>query len=238
MTQRPSRNVVLVAVGVMVALALLVLVLVMRLPVVVGLGSRVKLPIFHGASTWVDIMLFVLMGIAAAVYIVRRSDAAYAWEVGLRAVAMPLWAVNSLLGFIAALSTWDFTGSKQSPLVVARQDPRLTAQLVILLGVGVVLLLDWLVHEKRLYKAITDLVFVGLATFMLSDIFLDPAKRALHPDSPVLNSGWDIKLPFFGIVAAWFACMLIGAWLIRGFVGPDVPHTPSPPRNSSFLPTA
>ena len=48
---------------------------------------------------------------------------------------------------------------------------------------------------------------------MLSDIFLDPAKRALHPDSPVLNSGWDIKLPFFAIVAGWFACMLVGAWL-------------------------
>ncbi len=83
------------------------------------------------------------------------------------------------------------------------------------------LLLDWLVHEKRLYKAITDIVFVALATVLLSDIFLDPAKRALHPDSPVLNSGWEIKGPFFGIVAAWLACMLIGAWLIRGFVGPE-----------------
>ena len=134
---------------------------------------------------------------------------------------MPLWAVNSVLGFIAAMNTWDFTGSKQSPLVVARQDPRLTAQFVLLLGVGIVLLLDWLVHEKRLYKAITDVVFVAVATYMLSDIFLDPAKRALHPDSPVLNSGWEIKGPFFGIVAAWLALMLIGAWLIRGFVGPE-----------------
>jgi len=221
MSQKPSRNVVLISLGAMVALGAVALVLVMRLPEVVGLGSRVKLPIFHGASTWVDLILFVLMGVAALVYVVRRGDAAYAWEVGLRSVAMPLWAANSAMGFIAAMNTWDFTGSKQSPLVVARQDPRLTAQLVILLAIGVVLLLDWLVHEKRIHKAVTDLAFVGLATYMLSDIFLDPAKRALHPDSPVLNSGWDIKLPFFGIVAAWFGCMLIGAWLARGFVEPD-----------------
>jgi hypothetical protein len=221
MHEKPTRNVVIVALGAMLALALVVFVLVLRLPVVVGLGSRVKLPIFHGASTWVDIMLFALMGIAAVVYIVRRSDAVYAWEVGLRGVAMPLWAVNSVLGFIAAMNTWDFTGSKQSPLVVARQDPRLTAQLVLLLGVGIVLLLDWLVHEKRIHKAITDVAFVAVATYMLSDIFLDPAKRALHPDSPVLNSGWEIKGPFFAIVGAWLACMLIGAWLIRGFVGPE-----------------
>lgn len=228
MSEKPSRNVALAALGAMVALAVVVFVLVMRLPEVVGLGSRVKLPIFHGASTWVDIMLFVLMGIAALIFVVRRSDAVYAWEVGLRAVAMTLWAVNSALGFIAAMNTWDFTGSTQSPLLVARQDPRLTAQLVILLGVAIVVLLDWLVHEKRIHKAITDLAFVGLATYMLSDIFLDPAKRALHPDSPVLNSGWDIKLPFFSIVAAWFACMLIGAWLVRGFVAPDGPREAEP----------
>jgi len=227
MFEKPSRNVVLASVGAMVVLAVITFVLVIRLPEVVGLGSRVKLPIFHGASTWVDIMLFVLLGIVALIYIVRRSDAVYAWEVGLRAVAMPLWALNSIMGFAAAMNTWDFTGSSQSPLTVARQDPRLTAQLVLLLGIGVVLLLDWLVHEKRIHKAITDVAFVALATVMLSDIFLDPAKRALHPDSPVLNSGWEIKGPFFGIVAAWFACMLIGAWIVRGFVSPEA-TAPSP----------
>ena len=82
--------------------------------------------------------------------------------------------------------------------------------------------------RSGIHKAITDVAFVALATYMLSDIFLDPAKRALHPDSPVLNSGWEIKGPFFGIVGAWFACMLIGAWLVRGFVGPEVPAEAQP----------
>ncbi len=221
MPDKPTRATAIAAIGCMVTLSVIVFVLVMRLPDVVGLGSRVKLPIFHGASTWVDLMLFVLMGIAAIIYVAGRSDRVYAWEVGLRAVAMPLWALNSVLGLVAALNTWDFTASKQSPLVVASQDPRLTAQLVLLLGIGIVLLLDWLVHEKRVHKALTDLAFVVVAAYLLSDIFLDPAKRALHPDSPVLNSGWEIKGPFFGIVTAWLGAMLIGAWLVSRYVGPE-----------------
>jgi hypothetical protein len=221
MAEKPSKNLVLAAIGAMMALALVALVLVLRLPAIVGLGDRVKLPIFHGASTWVDILLFLLLGIVALTFVVRRSEATYAWEVGLRSVAMPLWALNSVLGFIAALNTWDFTGSKQSPLVIVRSDPRLTAQFVLLLGVGIVLVLDWLVLETRLHKALADIAFVAVASVLLSDIFLDPAKRALHPDSPVLNSGWDIKLPFFGIVVAWFLCMLVGAWLVSRFTAPE-----------------
>ncbi|NTU71393.1 MAG: hypothetical protein HGB10_06205 [Coriobacteriia bacterium] len=223
MPDKPSRKIVFGALGAMAALSVVVLVLVLNLPEVIGLGSKVKLPIFHGASTWVDLMLFLLLGIVAVIFLIRRNDRLYGWVVGLRAVAMPLWALNSVMGFVAAMSAWDFTGSSQSPLVVARQDPRLTAQFVLLLGVGIVLLLDWLVLETRFQKAIADVTFVVIAAFLLSDIFLDPAKRALHPDSPVLNSGWEIKGPFFGIVAAWFAVMLIGAWLVRGFVGPQKP---------------
>lgn len=218
MTDRPSRSTLIFAFAAMAACALVAVVLVLNLPEVVGLGSRVKLPIFHGASTWVDLMLFVAMGVASLVYLVSRSHAAYQWEVGLKAVAMPLWVLNSVLGFVAALGTWDFTGSKQSPLVVIRSDPRLTAQVLILLGVAIIAVLDWLVLEKRVHKAVADLIFVAGSSVLLSDIFLDPAKRALHPDSPVLNSGWDIKGPFFGIVASWLACMLIGSWLARHLV--------------------
>ena len=220
MHQRPSRKTVLVSLGGVVALAVLVAVLVARIPSVVGLGTKVKLPIFHGASTWVDLMLLALLGLAAIIFMVRKDDATYAWVVGLRSVALPLWAVNSVLGLIAALGTWDFSGSKQSPLVVARSDPRLITQFVLLVGAGIVVLLDWLVLDKRLHKAVVDIAYVAVAAVFVSDIFLDPVKRALHPDSPVLNSGWDIKLPFFTIVAAWFALTLIIAWLVRGFVRP------------------
>jgi hypothetical protein len=201
----------LAAIGV---LSLVIVVLLYRIPAVEGIGNRVKLPLFHGGSTWVALMVFTLMGVAALVYVVRPSDKVYAWEVGFRTVAAPLWAINSVLGFIAALSTWDFSGSKESPLVIIPQDPRLSAQVILLLGVVILVMLDWLVFEHRRYKAIADLLFVVVMWALLANVFLDPVKRALHPDSPVLNSGWEIRGPFFGIVAAIFAIALIISWLV------------------------
>jgi hypothetical protein len=207
-----------------VVLAATVGVLLMSIPPVVGLGDKVKLPLFHGGSTWVDLMIFTLMGVAAIVYLFTRSERVYAWEVGFRAVAAPLWFVNSVLGFVAASSTWDFSASKESPLAVIPTDPRLSAQIVLLLGVVVLMLADWMVFEKRSHKAVVDLIYVGVMWGLMANIFLDPVKRALHPDSPVMNSGWEIKAPFFGMVVAIFAAMILLSWVAASFV-----HSPTPP---------
>ncbi len=221
MKAKPSSTVIgIVAAGVVV-LSAVVAYLLYSIPAVKGLGDKVKLPLFHGASTWVDLMLFVFMGIAAVIYLITRRDSVYAWEVGLRAIAAPLWLVNSVLGLIAALNTWDFTGSKESPLAAVMQDPRLVAQMIILLAVAILLLLVWLVLDKRTHKAIADIVFVVIGVVLLSDIFLDPAKRALHPDSPVLNSGFEIKGPFFGIVLSILGITLLLSWLVSRYVGPE-----------------
>ena len=204
-------------------LAVVIGVLVMSIPPVVGLGNKVKLPLLHGGSTWVNLMIFTLMGVFGLIYAFTRNESLYAWEVGFRAVAAPLWLVNSTLGFIAASSTWDFSGSKTSELVVIGADPRLRAQILLLFGVAVLLLLDWLVLENRLYKAIADVVFTAAMLVLMSDLFLDPVKRAMHPDSPVLNSGWDIKAPFFGMVVAIFCVMFVLSWLAASTVRPAVP---------------
>jgi hypothetical protein len=221
MKPRPSTTAIGVVVAGVAALSALVAYLLYTIPAVKGLGDKVKLPLFHGASTWVDLMLFVFMGIAAIAYLVTRRDSIYAWEVGLRAIAAPLWLLNSVLGLIAALNTWDFTGSKESPLSAVMQDPRLIAQMIILLCVAILLLLVWLVLDKRTHKAIADLVFVAIGVALLSNIFLDPAKRALHPDSPVLNSGFEIKGPFFGIVLSILGITLLLSWLVSRYVGPE-----------------
>jgi hypothetical protein len=202
------------------ALATVVGVLLMSIPPVVGLGDRVKLPLLHGGSTWVDLLLFTLMGVVGLVYLVGRNDRIYAWEVGLRTVAAPLWFVNSVLGFIAASSTWDFTASKESPLAVIPTDPRLSAQVILLAAVIVVILADWLVLEKAIYKATADVVFVVVMWALMANVFLDPVKRAMHPDSPVMNSGMEIKGPFFGMVAAVLVFMLIASWVAASFVKP------------------
>ena len=229
MSPKPSSTTVGIVAGVVAVLFAAVAYLLYTIPAVKGLGDKVKLPLFHGASTWVDLMLFILMGIAAVMYVATRRDSVYAWEVGLRAIAAPLWLINSALGLIAALNTWDFSASKESPLSSVMQDPRLVAQMLLLLGVAMLLLLDWLVLEKRSHKAIADIVFVAVGVALLSDIFLDPAKRALHPDSPVLNSGFEIKGPFFGIVVCVLAITLLLAWLVSRYVGPAQTLPPAAP---------
>jgi len=234
MNTKPSSVTVGVVAAAVLVLSAVVAYLLYTIPAVKGLGDKVKLPLFHGASTWVDLMLFVLMGIVAVAYLATRRDAVYAWEVGLRSIAAPLWLLNSALGLVAALNTWDFTGSKESPLSSVMQDPRLVAQMIILLCVAILLLLDWLVLEKRTHKAIADVIFVAIGVVLLSDIFLDPAKRALHPDSPVLNSGFEIKGPFFGIVLSVLAITLLLSWLVSRYIGPQIaaPSMPLPAEES------
>jgi hypothetical protein len=228
MRTKPSTTTIGIVIGGVVALSALVAYLLYTIPAVKGLGNKVKLPLFHGASTWVDLMLFVFMGITAIIFLATRRDSVYAWEVGLRSIAAPLWLVNSVLGLIAALNTWDFTGSKESPLSSVMQDPRLVAQMIILLCVAILLLLVWLVLDKRTHKAIADIIFVAIGVALLSNIFLDPAKRALHPDSPVLNSGFEIKGPFFGIVLSILGITLLLSWLVSRYVGPEQADSSQP----------
>jgi uncharacterized membrane protein SirB2 len=213
-----SARTLALAGGLAVALVAAAAWLLMSIPTVAVLGNRVKLPLVHGGSTWVDLMVFALMGIAAVAYLVTRDERIYAWQAGFRALAAPLWVVNAVLGFIAAMSTWDFSASQQSPMSVALQDPRLVAQMLLLAGVAVLVLADWLVLEKRSHKAWLDIGFTVLMTVVMANIFLDPMKRALHPDSPVLNSGWEIKGPFFGMVAAIFALAMVLSWVASSFV--------------------
>ena len=192
--------------------------LLMSIPPVVGLGNRVKLPLFHGGATWVNLMIFTLMGVAGVIYLITRSERVWAWEVGFRIIAAPMWLASSILGFIAAASTWDFSASKESVLAIIPQDPRLSAQAILLAGVAILLLADWLILEERWHKAIADIVFVVVMWASLANVFLDPVKRALHPDSPVMNSGWEIRGPFFAMVAVIFAIAVICSWIAASFV--------------------
>jgi hypothetical protein len=169
-------------------------------PAVEGLGTKVRMPVFHGAMTWVNLALFVVLAVMAAAYLVTRRHSLYGWIEALRFVAIPMWVVGSVLGFMAALNTWDFTGSKSSPLEVAAADPRLNAQFWIMLAGLAVLAMGFLVDERR-WLAIADIGFVAFAWIVLMRAILGPG-RALHPDSPVMNSDEIfIKMMFFGIVA-------------------------------------
>jgi len=182
-------------------------------PAVEGLGTKVRLPVFHGAMTWVNLGAFTLMGIAALLSLATRREGFYRWEEALRWIAIPTWLVGSVLGLLAAMNTWDFTGSKASRLSVVTADPRLMAQFWILLAGLAVLAVGLLIDERAWLSAI-DIGFVGLMWFVLMRAILGPG-RALHPDSPVMNSEeLGIKLLFFGMVGGLSVALLAGAWLI------------------------
>ena len=183
----------------------------LNFPAVEGLGTKVRLPVFHGALTWVNLALFAILGAVAVAYLITRKDAVYGWAEAVRWVAIPAWIIGSGLGLFAALNTWDFTGSKASPLEVAMADPRLVAQFWIMIaGLGVLALA--LLIDEPLWLAGADVAFVVLAWVVLLQAILGRG-RALHPDSPVMNSDEVfIKLMFLGIVAG-FALASFGAAL-------------------------
>jgi hypothetical protein len=227
MSSSLSRRTLVIIATAVAALVAVIGYLLMSIPPVVGLGDRVKLPLFHGGSTWVDLLLFTLMGVLGLVYLISRSDKVYAWEVGFRAIASPLWVINAVLGFIAASSTWDFSASKESWLTVVWQDPRLSAQVLLVFAVAVMIVLEWIVLDDRWHKALADVVFVVVMWIMLADVFLDPVKQSLHPDRPVLNSGLEIKLPFFGMVVAFFGISMLLSWVISSYVRPALVPVPA-----------
>lgn len=182
-------------------------------PAVEGLGTKVRLPVFHGAMTWVNLGTFTLMAVAAAVFLATRDGRWYRATEGLRWVSVPVWVAGSVLGLLAALNTWDFSGSSSSPLEVAAADPRLTAQFWIMLAALGLVALGFLVDDDRLLAAV-DVGFVAFMWAVLLRAILGPG-RALHPDSPVMNSDeLIIKALFFGIVVSLAAVMLSAAALI------------------------
>jgi len=197
----------------------LAVVLALRFPAVEGLGTKVRLPVFHGALTWANLTTFSLMAIVAVVYLVRRRDAIYRWETGLRWISVPMWFVGSGLGLWAALNTWDLSGSQSSALSVVISDPRLMAQFWVCI-LAVLLLVMPLLLEERRYLAVADIAFTGLMWFLLLRAILGPG-RALHPDSPVMNSDEImIKLIFVGIFASLTAAALLTSWVLSRLVKP------------------
>jgi hypothetical protein len=186
----------------------------LNFPAVQGLGNKVRLPVFHGALTWVNLAAFTVLALLGLAYLVLQRDNIYRWEEAVRFISVPIWVVGSGLGLLAALGTWDFTGSKSSPLAVAGADPRLVAQAWIMLA-GLALLALGLLIEERRWLAVGDTLFVAIAWAVIMRAVLGPG-RALHPDSPVLNSDEIIiKLLFFGIVLSLGVAVAGAAWWVR-----------------------
>lgn len=169
-------------------------------PAVEGIGTKVRLPVFHGAMTWANLVAFGGLLLCAVTYLLKGGELWWARTSAYRWVTVGMWLTGSVLGFAAAMNTWDFTGSKTPAMELMLADPRLLIQLVISL-MGVAVLVLPLVIESRKARAAADIVFV-LALWVAIGMATQ-SERGLHPDSPVLNSDEIIiKLLFFAMVAA------------------------------------
>lgn len=169
-------------------------------PAVESLGTKVRLPVFHGAMTWANLVGFVALLIVAALYLMSKKDVYYSWSEALRWAVTGIWVFSSVLGFMAAMATWDFTGSQTPVFELLLSDPRLVVQLIISFFGLAMVVLPLLVETKK-GMALADVVFALFAWGTL--LWAMNAGKALHPDSPVMNSDEIlIKVIFFCMVLA------------------------------------
>jgi hypothetical protein len=82
-----------------------------------------------------------------------------------------------------------------------------------------------MILEDRKWLAVLDAGFVALAWAVLMRAILGPG-RALHPDSPVLNSDeLRIKLLFLGMVVALSVAAFAATWLLTTLRRPSEPES-------------
>jgi len=173
------------------------------MPPVLQLGELVRLVIFHGASTWVNMAVFTLAGIAGLVYLATRRDPVYRVGAAFRYLAVPWWVVNTALGLVSSRLAWNS---------INLAEPRLQATFWIMLAAGIVLAVDF-GFGRRMWSALADVAMAGILWALILG-----ARNFVHPDNPVMNSGPDIQLPFFGIVGSLFAAALLAAMIISSLV--------------------
>ena len=185
------------------------LVLTMQFPPVVGLGTLVRLPVFHGGLVWANFMLFFVLGVVGLVTFFTKNAQLYSWSKALRFSAIGLWILNFGLGLVASNFTWDFTATDQSAFVMMMQEPRVLMQVYVSLF-GLVILIMPLLFEKWRTLALFDGIF-GFASLIMARLAV-AFGESLHPPSPALNSEEAIiRFTFIGIA---FALVIMSSGIV------------------------
>ena len=158
------------------------------------LGQYLKLVLFHGASTWINLLTFTAAGVLAIAYLVNARPGTYAYAASARYVSFGLWIFNTGLGMLSARLTWGDAFIRE---------PRLQASFWILLLLGLAIALDIMMDKPRLHCAFDIGIMVAVWTFVLV------TPKDIHPNNPVLASGWDIKGLFAGIAITWAVAVFV-----------------------------
>lgn len=174
--------------------------LTMKFPPVIGLGSLVRLPVFHGALVWTNFALFLILGFVGLFAYFLKSEKLYTWSRALRYSSIGLWIINFGIGLFASSLTWDFSASSQPTVMYMMQEPRVQMQFFVSLF-GVAILVMPLIFEKWSTLALWDGIFgfVSLISARLAVML----GSSLHPPSPAATADEAIiRYTFFGITFA------------------------------------
>jgi len=172
----------LVAAGVALAVAAVLLT-----PPDQKLGGMVRFVMYHGASTWVNMLTFTLAGALGLATLAGR-ERARAYGEAFRWVALPHWVVNTILGLISMRLIWGG---------ILWNEPRLMMTFGILAGALLVLAAQFLLDSPKVPAAL-DAVLAAALWFLVLVL-----PNLFHPDSPVFNSDNRVYIAtFFGMVVS------------------------------------
>lgn len=151
------------------------------------IGMWVRFTMFHGASTWVNIASFTLAGIFGGAFLAGASGLR-AWDEAFRWLALPHWAINSVLGVISMKVLWGDVGL---------EEPKLAMTVVVLGASALILAVQFITDHPKLVAGLDALLAAGLWTAVLL------VPNVTHPDSPVFNSPDPVyRYAFFGMVGS------------------------------------
>lgn len=194
---------------VLAALTALAALLVAETPGDRTLGSLLRLVLFHGATTWVNLATFTLAAGFSVGYLGLRQERLYPWAAAFRYVSLALWMVNATLGVISMRLAWGG---------VLLSEPRMRMTLGVLIAALALLLVD-LIFESRRLVATLDVALGGSIWVLLLT-----TPKFLHPDNPVLNSkSADIVGFFAAQVVVVFVLVVVVTRLVRDRVARPAP---------------
>jgi hypothetical protein len=204
-----SRNTRIVLVVVTLLAAVVCAAVALNIPEDAKLGAMVRFVMFHGASTWVNMLTFTLAGVFSAAFIAGVKGLGR-WGEAFRWISLPMWAVNTVLGILSMEWLWGD---------ILWTEPRLWMTFGLLAGSLIVLGVQLVVDHPKVPAALDGIIAVTLWVLVL---FL---PNLFHPDSPVFSSGnMGFIFGFFGMVEHLAIAVTAIAVLIARRAHPAHPH--------------
>ena len=209
--------IILTALGLSAALAM-----TMKFPPIIGLGTLVRLPAFHGALTWANFFLFAVLIIVGFTTYFAHKARLYSWSKALRFSAIGLWIFNFLLGLFASTLTWNFEAASQPAFMYFMQEPRVQMQFFVTL-LGLIVLLLPLIFNKWSTLSFFDGLY-GVLTLGMA-YAATQLGSSLHPPSPVMNAEESIirivflAMTFSLIVMSSGIVMVVHSQILRKLRG-------------------